>query len=124
MINQQISQSLKSASAIGRRAEQAAALWLQKQGYTIFHTNWRTRWCEIDIIAGKDKIIYIVEVKYRRTNLAGAGLDYINSKKLSRMRRAAAIWASRNNWHGCMQLAGVEVSGPDFNITAFVPNIE
>lgn len=98
----------------GRQAEQAAANHLQSQGYQILDQNWRTKWCEIDIVALKDQTIYFVEVKYRRTHNAGSGLDYITSRKLQQMTRAAESWLQINNWIGDSALSAIEVTGNNF----------
>jgi len=66
----------------GHNAEKRAAVYLQSQGFTIHELNWKTKYCEIDIIAQKDSAMYFVEVKYRRTSNQGYGLDYITQKKL------------------------------------------
>jgi hypothetical protein len=36
--------------------------------------------------------MYFVEVKYRRTNRQGSGLEYVTAKKLEQMRFAASSW--------------------------------
>jgi uncharacterized protein (TIGR00252 family) len=81
-----------SSTEIGRRAEQAAANYLVRQGYTILEHNWRTRWCEIDLIARKNGVVYFVEVKYRRSIAYGTGFDYITERKVQQMHFAAEFW--------------------------------
>jgi len=107
----------------GRQAEAAAADYLRKHGYTVVAQNWRTKWCEIDIIAQKDRAVYFCEVKYRRTNRQGGGLDYITPKKLGQMRLAAESWVHLTGWKGEYQLCAIEASGLDFRITAVVKDI-
>jgi uncharacterized protein (TIGR00252 family) len=108
----------------GRRAESAAAEYLKsKMGYAIVAQNWRTRWCEIDVIAQKGRVVYFCEVKYRRTNNQGGGLDYITPKKLQQMRFAAEAWVHLSHWKGEYQLCALEVSGLDFVVTAFVEEV-
>ena len=55
----------------GRRAEKAAATYLEMRGYQIIERNWRRPRCEIDIVAKKGDVIYFVEVKYRRNDNQG-----------------------------------------------------
>lgn len=107
----------------GRKAEATAAAYLEKNGCKIVAQNWRTRWCEVDIIAERASVIYFCEVKYRRTNRQGAGLDYITPRKLEQMRFAAESWVHANSWQGEYQLAAIEVSGPDFRITGVVKDL-
>lgn len=104
----------------GRQAEAVAAEYLKSKGYAVVAQNWRTRFCEIDIIAHRGKVVYFCEVKYRKSGRQGGGLDYITPKKLQQMRLAAEAWTHFYDWTGECQLAAVEVSGPAFEVTAFI----
>jgi Holliday junction resolvase-like predicted endonuclease len=75
--------------------------------------NWKTKVCEIDIVAKKDKIIYFVEVKYRRQAAQGDGFEYITDHKLNRMTFAADIWCQNMGWNGDCRMMAAAVSGPD-----------
>ncbi|HET6925159.1 MAG TPA: YraN family protein [Candidatus Saccharimonadales bacterium] len=112
-----------STTAIGRQAEQAAAEFLRGQGYEILEHNWRTRWCEIDLVARKGGCVHFVEVKYRSQDGQGSGLEYITSAKLKQMRYAAEHWTQQHNWSGAVNLAAVEVCAPDYAISEFVESI-
>jgi Holliday junction resolvase-like predicted endonuclease len=101
----------------GRKAEAAAALFLRRKGCEVVEQNWRTRWCEIDIVATRDNVLYLCEVKYRARNLQGGGAEYITPKKLTQMRFAAEFWAATHDWQGEYDLRAIEVSGKDFRIT-------
>lgn len=109
--------------AHGHQAEAAAANYLKRQGYAIVAKNWRTRFCEIDIIAQKDKAVYFCEVKYRETTAQGHGLDYITPKKLKQMGQAAEAWVHFTNWQGEYQLMAIEVAGPTYKIAALIDDI-
>ncbi len=101
----------------GRRAENAAAAFLRAKGCDVVEQNWRTRQCEIDIVARRGEELYFVEVKYRRTNNYGAGIEYITPKKLEQMRFAARSWVHAHAWRGMFELCAIEVSGADFRVT-------
>lgn len=105
---------------IGLIAEEAATNFLVQNGYKIIDNNWRTKNCEIDIVACRDKCVYFVEVKYRKQPVQGRGLDYITTKKLKQMSFAAEIWVFEKKWNGDYSLAAIEVSGQNYDITAFV----
>lgn len=107
----------------GKVAEQKAAEYLEKQGYRVVATNWRTRVCEIDIIAQKNKCVYFVEVKYRKSQAWGSGLEYITKSKLIQMNFAAEVWMGQNNWNDDCSLAAIEVAGEDYNITSFLTEL-
>jgi uncharacterized protein (TIGR00252 family) len=107
----------------GRAAEAKAAEYLEQQGYRVLQRNWRTRWCEIDIVTQKDNTVYLVEVKYRQKAWQGTGLDYITPKKLQQMAFAAEFWVQAHHWPGDYSLAAVEVSGPRYEVTNFLPEL-
>lgn len=72
----------------GKHYEELAAAYLTKQGYSILERNYQKRRGELDIIAKKDGVVVICEVKYRRTGYAGRALeavDYRKQKKISQM---------------------------------------
>ena len=107
----------------GHLAESAAASYLEERGYDVLARNWRHRTCEIDLVARKSDCLYFTEVKYRRQDGQGSGLDYITPAKLRQMSYAAEFFVARQRWNGDYALAGIEVSGPAFTVTAFVPDL-
>lgn len=78
---------------VGNASESEVAKYLESNSYTIVERNWRTKWCEIDIIARQDDTLYFVEVKHRRHSDAGDGLAAITPRKLRQMRFAAELYA-------------------------------
>jgi uncharacterized protein (TIGR00252 family) len=109
--------------AHGREAEAAAAEYLKELGFKILSQNWRTRYCEIDIVAEKGKRVYFVEVKYRQSGKQGSGLEYITPRKLQQMGLAARFWVSDNDWTGDYSLGAIEVSGSDYTITIMLTDL-
>lgn len=107
----------------GKKAERAATSYLEMRGFKILETNWRRPHCEVDIIAAKNRVTYFVEVKYRKTDAQGGGLDYITSSKLKRMKRGAESWVNETKYPGEYQLAAVEVAGRDYVIQHFIDNV-
>ena len=107
----------------GRRAEARAAEFLQAKGCKVLGQNWRTRWCEIDIVASRDNTVFFCEVKYRLHNHQGSGIDYITPKKLQQMQFAAEMWVSQHDWKGAYELCAIEVSGPEFRITNVIRDL-
>lgn len=53
---------------LGKAGEAEVAIYLEKNGYSIRHRNWRNQHLELDIIATKDDCLIIVEVKTRSSN--------------------------------------------------------
>lgn len=98
-----------STTSSGREAEAMVAEFLKSQDHKIVSLNWRTRWCEIDIVSTKKKVVYFTEVKYRSSQDWGGGLDYITDKKLRQIRFSAEFWLHQNSWTGDSILQGAEV---------------
>ena len=54
---------MSAHNILGKAGEDAAAKYLEQNGYTIRDRNWRKNHLELDIVADKDKELIIVEVK-------------------------------------------------------------
>jgi uncharacterized protein (TIGR00252 family) len=101
---------------IGKEAELKVAEYLKSVGFKVLEHNWRTRVCEIDLVAQKENVIYFIEVKYRGNNEQGGGLEYITPKKLKQIHFAAEIWVQQNNWTGDYRLLAGAVSHSNIKI--------
>lgn len=106
-----------STTETGRRAEQAVAAYLTSLGWQLVATNWRTRWCEIDLIMRQGSTISFIEVKYRQTDSYGDGLAYITPAKLRQMHFAAEQWIAQQSSAAEYGLMAVAVSGRDYAVT-------
>jgi Holliday junction resolvase-like predicted endonuclease len=111
------------STATGRRAEAAAAVFLEYKGCQVVARNWRTRRCEIDIVATRAGVLYLCEVKYRAHDVYGRGLDYITPQKLTQMRFAARCYIAAAHWAGPVNICAIEISGPEFRITGAVTDL-
>ena len=74
---------------LGEKGEDIAVEFLQKKGYKILDRNWRFKKAEVDIIAQKNEVLIIVEVKTRTSNYFGNPQDFINQKKVQLLVEAA-----------------------------------
>lgn len=105
---------------VGRAAEQKAAEYLSQAGHEVIETNWRTRWCEIDLITRANNVVHIVEVKYRRSACSGDGFAAITPLKRSRLVRAAQAWTQYYGYSGSYQIDVIalrgDVSDPEITI--------
>lgn len=93
------------------QAEAAVAELLEQNGFELIDRNWKTKVCEIDLVMQKSKVMYFVEVKYRRQASQGDGFEYIGPQKLHRMNFAANVWCQNFNWNGDYRLMAAAVSG-------------
>jgi len=86
---------------LGGVAEKMAAEWLRERGYEILHLNWRYSHYEIDIIAKKNNILHIVEVKSRKAFPGAYPEEAVTRKKFRNLQRAADKFLSLypgNKW--------------------------
>jgi ribonuclease HII len=88
--------ALATTKQIGDNAEGISAKYLEKNGHKILDRNWKTKYCEIDIVSKYNGIIYFTEVKYRKKIDQGGGLAAITKKKLNQMKFAAKYYAEVN----------------------------
>jgi len=66
---------------LGKKGEELAVEYLQQNGYKILDRNWTFQKAEIDIIATKENILAIVEVKTRSSLDFGSPQDFVDAKK-------------------------------------------
>lgn len=97
---------------IGDVAESETVRHLQTLGHEIVARNWRTRYCEIDIVSKYDDTVYFTEVKYRKTARHGDGIEAITAKKQQQMAFAAELYAVKNKLQDInLRLAAAYVAG-------------
>ena len=111
------------STVTGRAAEEAAATFLQAKKFEILAKNWRTRWCEIDIVARSGTRVFFVEVKYRASDAWGAGLDYITPRKLQKMQFAAEFWVASYKWTGEYFVSAAELTGNPPEVTEWLEEL-
>ncbi len=90
---------------MGKEGEELAAEYLVKQGYTIEARNWRYGHEEIDIIARKDDLLLIVEVKTRRSNYFGQPESFVSFAKQKALIRCANRYIYQHNFEGDTRFA-------------------
>ena len=76
----------------GAWGEQAARVFLERHGYVILETNFRTRFGEIDIIAQDGKYTVFAEVKTRKNDRFAAAREHVTPAKQARILAAAEEW--------------------------------
>lgn len=83
-------------SEIGIKGEQIASDFLIKKGYSIVSRNWRSGKKEIDIIAQKDDLLVIVEIKTRSRMDFGFPEEAVNKKKQGHLKTAAEMFVNEH----------------------------
>lgn len=117
----QVSHLPSTTKKIGDASETAAAEELVRRGHEIIARNWKTKYCEIDIITKKDDTYYFVEVKHRKNARSGDGLAAITPKKLNQMKFAAKFYAHSEKLNGFnLQLLAIATTGDPPQIESVV----
>ena len=100
---------------LGDKAEDFVAEFLKQEKHEILARNWRTKFCEIDVVSKYGENYYFTEVKFRKNNDFGGGEAAISKNKVNQMRFAAEFFAYKNNIKNSeMRLAAAIVEGENF----------
>ncbi|MCL2851041.1 MAG: YraN family protein [Firmicutes bacterium] len=86
----------------GNQGEAIAISYLEKNRFQIIETNFKLKFGEIDIIAIKpnkqnETVYHFVEVKYRKSDKFGTGLDAVTSTKQRTIHRVATAYLLNKN---------------------------
>lgn len=110
-----------SSKSVGDDAENLVAEHLVQLGHTIIERNWKTRFCEIDIVSRMNDDIYFTEVKYRKSHSEGGGIAAITPKKLRQMKFAAQLYAAYKNKQAMvMRLQAASVTGAPLSLEQLI----
>ena len=83
---------MRAKDVLGQSGEQAAAEYLETEGFRILARNWRCSDGEIDIVAVDRRTFVVCEVKTRSGNRYGTPLESVSRLKRNRLRRLAVRW--------------------------------
>jgi putative endonuclease len=64
--------------------------WYEQHGYLIVARNWRCKRGELDVVAHKDRVLVVCEVKARASNAFGTPAEAVTLAKQLKVRRATA----------------------------------
>lgn len=82
---------------LGKWGEQYAAEYLASKGYEILDRNWFYDRAEIDIIAQKEKVLVVCEVKTRNSDFFGDPQDFVTPSKIKLLVKAANEYIVSND---------------------------
>jgi putative endonuclease len=77
---------------LGRVGERLAREHLERLGFRVVASNYRTRFGELDLIVCDDTRLVFVEVKTRRAGALESCVQAVTPQKRQRVRRMAAAW--------------------------------
>lgn len=81
----------------GKRGEEIAAEYLQKQGFTVLEKNWRFGYLEVDLICLENDRLVLVEVKTRADLRHGLPEEAVTRKKERHLLEAAERYLDLKN---------------------------
>jgi putative endonuclease len=74
---------------LGKEGEAMAQRFLEDLGFEILVNNWRYGQLELDIVAHKNDVLHVVEVKTLRRQSAGLPEESVDRAKFQHLQRAA-----------------------------------
>lgn len=80
----------------GEDAEAACCRYLKSQGLKLVSKNFSCPLGEIDIIMLDKNLLVFVEVRFRKNNNFGGGLESITSAKQLKLRKTAELFLQQN----------------------------
>jgi putative endonuclease len=95
------SSSRPSTRSTGRRHEQQAAEYFQKQGFEILERNLQVGHLEIDLIVRQLGLLVFVEVKSASNLKFGHPAEKVDRRKINRLVRAAQRYLQDHSITGC-----------------------
>jgi len=110
---------------LGNLGEERAQAYLREKGYIIRHTNWHNSTpsgaegkLELDIVAEKEGLLIMVEVKTRSTETFEHPSDAITKRKIRNIINAAHEYIFQFDWQGETRFDVISVipHGQDFLI--------
>lgn len=81
---------------LGKKGEELAVNYLQKQGYDVIERNYRFDKAEVDIIARQNNTLAIIEVKTRSSIDFGNPQDFVKPKQIKNLVKAVDEYVTTN----------------------------
>ena len=108
-------------ATLGRRGEEEVAALLERRGFVILGRNVRAGRLELDVVARKERLVVVVEVRARTARSAAVvhPAETLDAAKLARVRRGAMQWIAAQSIRGVdvrVDAAAVVFDGDDPHI--------
>jgi putative endonuclease len=84
----------KARTRLGQRGEALAADELARRGFEIVERNWHCQIGEVDIVARRDEVWTLFEVRTRRGRAFGTPEESVTPAKMARMVNVAQMYLS------------------------------
>lgn len=93
----------------GRKGEDLALEYLEKNGFVIIEKNFRSRFGEIDLIVKDGQTIVFVEVKYRLSENYGSPKEAVTNEKIKKIIMTAQYFITKNNFNSLYRFDVVSI---------------
>jgi putative endonuclease len=101
---------MESNKEKGAKGEQIATDYLIEKGYQILERNWRHHHLEVDIIASKDTMLHIIEVKTRHSLRFGLPEESISRDKMTFLKNAAEAYQFQHSYWKYLQFDVIAIT--------------
>ena len=107
---------------LGKKGEELAVEYLLQNEYKILERNWVFQKAEIDIIAKKENILAVIEVKTRSSVDFGLPQDFVKTKKIQLLIKAVNAYVTdrENDFDESLEIRfdiiGIQKTGESFAI--------
>lgn len=108
-------------NVLGKTGEEFAARYLIENGYRILERDWHSGHRDLDIIAWKEGMLIIVEVKTRRNENFGSPLEAISNQKIRSIMEStdAYLRYRRLDCHVRFDIITLVGTTPPFQLTHY-----
>ncbi|MCX6807472.1 MAG: YraN family protein [Patescibacteria group bacterium] len=124
-LNLKVNQPKTSKKQVGHSGENIAAEWLASYGFHILEKNFRVKQGEVDLIVRHNNRIHFIEIKARTSGFGGLPEDFVNSRKQSRLIKAAYFWLAKHQRikdEICFSIVAVRFRGTEPPDIRFIEN--
>ena len=90
-------EQFNSAQSLGARGEREAERYLLRKGYLIVGRSYSDKYGELDLIAVYGRTLVFVEVKTRRSDIAGEPAEAVDEQKQRKLTTTAKRYLKWNN---------------------------
>jgi putative endonuclease len=87
-----VGRSTSPTHQVGQKAEEAALIFLQRQGFQRVAQNFHCRMGEIDLIVTKGQLLIFVEVRQRKSSVFGSAAASVTVSKQRKIIKTAAFF--------------------------------
>lgn len=81
----------------GEYSESLACQYLENKGFKLIEKNFNCRMGEIDLIMKDSDSLVFIEVRYRKNNNFGSGVESITASKQSKLIKTASLYLQQHD---------------------------